>query len=406
MEMTKDKTRDELLDQLLDGARTQEEIFGPNGVIKRLTGALVERALKAELAEHLDREKDDGTANRRNGSSAKTLHTDHGSTTIAVPRDREARFEPQLVPKHATRVDGLDEKILALYARGVSTRDIQTELSELYGTDISATLISRVTDGVQEEIADWHRRALEPVYVVVWLDALVVKMRYEGTVQNRAVHTAIGLTREGRKEVLGLWVETNEGAKFWLRVLSELQSRGVKDVLIACCDGLKGFPAAIEAVFPKAMVQTCLVHQVRHSLNFVPWNQRKQVAAALRLIYTAESESAAAARLDELEAAWGVKYPMIVRSWRANWVQLTGFMRFPVEVRKLIYTTNAIESLNYQLRKVTKSKGHFPSEEATLKLLFLALRNVEKKWTQATHSWRPAVAQITLYFGEDRLNAT
>lgn len=403
--MAKDKVRDELLDQLLGGAKTQEEIFGPSGVIKRLTGALVERALKAELAEHLEQEKQQGAANRRNGSSSKTLQTENGPTPIAVPRDRDATFEPQLIPKHVTRVAGLDEKILSMYARGVSTRDIQSELSALYGTEISAPLISRVTDSVQEEIADWHRRILEPVYAVVWLDALVVKMRYEGTVQNRAVHTAIGLTRDGHREVLGLWVETNEGAKFWMRVLSELQARGVKDVLIACCDGLKGFPAAIEAVFPKAMVQTCLVHQVRYSLGFVPWKLRKQVAASLRLIYTAESEAAASVRLDEFEAVWGTKYPMIVRSWRTNWTQLTGFLRFPVEVRSLIYTTNAIESLNYQLRKVTKAKGHFPSEDAALKMLFLALRNVEKKWVKAARHWSTAIAQLTLLFGEERLQA-
>jgi len=399
----KDKRRDELLDELLGGAKTQEEIFGPNGVIKRLMGALVERALKEELAEHLDQEKQQGASNRRNGSSEKTLHTDNGSTTIAIPRDREATFEPRIIPKHATRVAGLDDKILALYARGMSTRDIQTELSELYGTEISAPLISRVTDGVQEEITDWHRRALEPVYVVVWLDALIVKMRFEGTVQNRAVHVAIGLTREGRKEILGLWAETNEGAKFWMRVLAELQARGVRDVLIACCDGLKGFPAAIEAIFPKAMVQTCLVHQVRHSLSFAAWKERKSMAAALRLIYTAESEAAAGVRLDEFEIAYGTKYPMVVRSWRANWAQLTGFLQFPVGVRKIIYTTNAIESLNFQLRKVIKSKGHFPSEDAALKLLYLALRNVEKKWDRTARNWRHAVAQITVYFGEERL---
>jgi putative transposase len=404
--MAKDKRRDELLDELLGGARTKEEIFGPDGILKRLTGALVERALRAELAEHLEQEKQQGTANRRNGSSEKTLHTEHGPTTIAIPRDREATFEPQLVPKHVTRVEGLDDKILALYARGLSTRDIQAELSELYGTEISAPLISRVTDGVQEEIADWHRRKLEPVYIVVWLDALIVKMRYEGTVQNRAVHIAVGLTREGRKEVLGLWAETNEGAKFWMRVLAELQSRGVRDVLIACCDGLKGFPSAIEAIFPKAMVQSCLVHQVRHSLAFAPWQQRKSMAAALRLIYTAESEAAARVRLDEFEAAWGAKFPMVVRSWRANWAQLTGFLVFPVEVRKLIYTTNAIESLNFQLRKVIKTKGHFPSEDAATKLLYLALRNIEKKWQRGAPNWRTAVAQVTVYFGEDRLKGT
>ncbi len=404
--MVKRQIPDELLDQLLGGARTQEDLFGPNGVLKQLTGALVERALKAELAEHLDGEEGGGTKNRRNGSSSKTLQTEHGPTRISVPRDREATFEPQLIPKHVTRVDGLDEKILALYARGVSTRDIQTELSELYGTEISATLVSRVTDAVADEIAAWQRRRLDEVYVIVWLDALMVKMRHEGSVQKRAVHVAIGLTRSGHKEVLGLWVETNEGAKFWMRVLSDIQSRGVQDVLIACCDGLKGFPEAIEAVFPKTMVQTCVVHQVRHSLTFVPHREQKQVAASLRAIYTAPSEEAARQSLTEFEAQWGKKLPSVVRSWKANWSQLTGFLAFPPEIRRLIYTTNAIESLNYQLRKVIKTKGHFPSEEAAIKLLYLALRNTERKWARMTKYWRTALAQLVIHFGEQRVMGT
>ncbi len=404
--MAKRKIRDELLDELLDGAKTQAAIFGPGGLLKQLTGALVERALRAELSEHLDVEKDSGLPNRRNGSSEKTLHTEQGPTPIEVPRDREARFEPRLVPKHATRVEGLDEKIIALYSRGLSTRDIQSELSDLYGTDISPTLVSRVTDAVQEEIEAWQRRRLERVYAVMWLDALVVKMRHEGVVQNRAVHVAIGLTSDGHKEILGLWVETNEGAKFWMRVLSEIQARGVEDVLIACVDGLKGFPAAIQAVFPKAMVQSCLVHQVRNSLSYVPWKDRKSVAAGLRAIYTAESEQSARERLDAFELEWGRRFPMIARSWRANWDQLTGFLAFPLEVRKLIYTTNAIESLNFQLRKVIKSKGHFPSEEAALKLLFLALRNIERKWLRPAHSWRAALAQLAVYFGDRLPNPT
>jgi putative transposase len=404
--MAKRKIRDELLDELLEGAKTQEALFGPEGVIKRLTGALVERALRAELSEHLDEEKQQGASNRRNGTSAKTLQTDHGPTEIEVPRDREARFEPQIVPKHVTRVDGLDAKILALYSRGLSTRDIQSELSELYGTEISPTLVSRVTDAVQEEIAEWQSRRLDRIYPVVWLDALFVKMRLDGTVQNRAVYVAIGLTSAGYKEVLGLWVETNEGAKFWMRVLSELQVRGVEDILIACCDGLKGFPAAIEAVFPKTMVQTCLVHQVRHSLSFVPWKSRKQVVAALREIYTADSEATARERLDAFEAEWGKRFPMIVRSWRANWEQLTGFLAFPLEVRRLIYTTNTIESLNFQLRKVIKTKGAFPTEQAAIKLLYLALMNIERKRVRPVHAWRTALSQLVIFFGEQRVLGT
>jgi putative transposase len=401
--MAKRKIRDELLDELLEGAKTQEALFGSEGVIKRLTGALVERALRAELSEHLDQERQQGSENRRNGASSKTLQTDHGPTEIEVPRDRKARFEPQIVPKHVTRVDGLDEKIIALYSRGLSTRDIQAELSDLYGTEISPTLVSRVTDAVQEEIAEWQGRRLDRIYPVVWLDALFVKMRLDGTVQSRAVFVAIGLTTSGHKEVLGLWVETNEGAKFWMRVLSDLQARGVEDILVACCDGLKGFPAAIEAVFPKAMVQTCLVHQVRHSLSFVPWKSRKQVAAALREIYTAANEATARERLDLFENEWGTRFPMIVRSWRANWEQLTGFLAFPLEVRRLIYTTNAIESLNFQLRKVIKTKGAFPTEQAAIKLLYLALMNIERKRVHPVHAWRTALSQLVIFFGEQRV---
>jgi putative transposase len=363
----------------------------------------VERALKAELSEHLEGEREAGLSNRRNGSSEKTLQTEHGPTSIEVPRDRESRFEPQLVPKHVTRVDGLDEKILALYSRGLSTRDIQAELAELYGTEISPMLVSRVTDAVRDEIAVWQSRRLETIYAVVWLDALVVKMRHEGVVQNRSVYVAIGLTNDGHKEVFGLWVETNEGAKFWMRVLSEIQARGVKDILIACCDGLKGFPVAIQAVFPRTMVQTCLVHQVRNSLSYVPWKDRKSVAGALRAIYTAENETSAREHLDAFEGEWGKRFPMIGRSWRTNWSELTGFLAFPAEVRNLIYTTNTIESLNFQLRKVIKSKGHFPSEDASLKLLFLALRNIERRWTLPVRTWRSAYAQLSIFFSEQRL---
>lgn len=401
--MAKRKIRDELLDELLGGARTQDALFGPDGVLKQLSAALVERALRAELSEHLDQEKARGADNRRNGASEKTLHTEFGPAPIEVPRDRAATFEPQIVPKYATRVEGLDEKILALYSRGLSTRDIQSELAELYGTEISPTLVSRVTDAVHEEISAWQGRVLERVYPVVWLDALVVKMRNDGVVTNRAVHIAIGLTREGQREVLGLWVETNEGAKFWMRVLSELQARGVQDILIACCDGLKGFPAAIEAVFPRTTVQTCIVHQVRYSLSFVPWSERKRVAIALKTIYTADSEATARDRLDAFEQEWGAKYPMITRSWRTNWAHLTAFLAFPLEIRRIVYTTNAIESLNYQLRKIIKTKGHFPSEESAVKLIYLALRNAQRKWRMPSHFWRAALAQLVIFFGEERV---
>jgi len=401
--MAKRKIREELLDELLGGARTQDALFGPDGVLKQLSAALVERALRAELSEHLDQEKARGADNRRNGASEKTLQTEFGPAPIEVPRDRAATFEPQIVPKYATRVEGLDEKILALYSRGLSTRDIQSELADLYGAEISPTLVSRVTDAVHEEISAWQGRVLERVYPVVWLDALVVKMRNDGVVTNRAVHIAIGLTREGQREVLGLWVETNEGAKFWMRVLSELQARGVQDILIACCDGLKGFPAAIEAVFPKTTVQTCIVHQVRYSLSFVPWSERKRVAIALKTIYTADSEATARDRLDAFDHEWGAKYPMITRSWRTNWAHLTAFLAFPLEIRRIVYTTNAIESLNYQLRKIIKTKGHFPSEEAAVKLIYLALRNAQRKWRMPSHFWRASLAQLVIFFGEERV---
>jgi putative transposase len=399
--------RAELIDELLAGATSKEAIFGPEGVLKQLTGAIVERALRAELSAHLEEERasSEVQGNRRNGSSKKTLQTEQGPIPLEVPRDRASTFEPQLVPKHATRVPGLDDKILALYARGLSTRDIQEELSTLYHTDVSPMLITRVTDAVHEEITAWRSRPLEALYTVVWLDALMVKMRDEGVVKTRAVHVAVGQTREGLKQVLGMWVENHEGAKFWMRVLSELQQRGVKDILIACCDGLKGFPAAIEAVFPKTVVQTCVVHQVRYSLSFVGWQERKQIADDLRSIYTASSEEAARLELDAFDRKHGERYPMIARSWRANWGTITPFLAFPAEVRRLVYTTNAIESLNYQFRKVIKTKGHFPNEDAALKLLYLALRNAERNWKAPPAFWRKAHLQLINYFGEERMLA-
>ncbi|MDP3277596.1 MAG: IS256 family transposase, partial [Deltaproteobacteria bacterium] len=383
--MKKEKIRAELLDEILGGARTQAEIFGPGGILKTLSGALVERVLKAELAAHLDQEREEQAtpANRHNGVSKKLLQTENGPVEIEIPRDRQATFEPIILPKHSKRIAGLDDKILSLYARGLSTRDIQRELAELYGTEISPMLISRVTEAVYEEISEWKSRPLESVYAVVWLDALMVKMRDQGVVQNRAVHVAVGMTRDGLKKVLGMWVETNEGAKFWMRVLAELRERGVKDILFACCDGLKGFPAAIEAVFPQAIVQTCVVHQVRYSLSYVGYKERPEIVAGLRMIYCAPSENTAIDALKTFEKKHGERYPMIVKSWRENWDRIVPFLGFPQEIRKLIYTTNAIESLNYQFRKVIRSKGHFPNEDAAIKLLYLALRNAERNWKAA-----------------------
>lgn len=394
--------RPELLDELLKGVSTQEQMFGPDGLLKRLTGKLVERALKAELDFHLTEEKEfsGGTGNRSNGSSPKTLLTEQGPVPIEVARDRAGTFEPQLVPKHSRRIKGLDDKILALYARGMSVRDIQGHLAELYGTEISPELISRVTEAVREEIVAWQSRPIEQTYAVVWLDALMIKVRDGGVVQNKAAYVAIGLRLDGSKDLLGLWLESTEGSKFWQKVLGEMQARGMQDVLIVCCDGLKGLPQAIGAIYPKAVVQTCVVHQVRFSLSFVSFKDRRKVVAGMRKIYAAPSEDAAKAALEEFAAAWSDRYPMIAESWRRNWEQIRPFLELPPALRKLVYTTNAIESLNYQLRKVIKTKGHFPSDEAAFKLLFLALRNIEAKWRgKASREWTQIYAQLHLRFG-------
>ena len=398
--------RPELLDELLEGATTQEAIFGSGGLLKRLTGAIVERALAAELNEHLRTEQEAAEArpgNRRNGKSGKTLQTEQGPVPIAVPRDRHGTFEPELIRKHQTRIPGLDDKILGMYARGLSTRDIQSHLEELYSTEVSPTLISAVTDAVHDELNAWQNRPLDAMYTVIWLDALVIKVRDHGVVQNKAAHIAIGLTLEGRKEVLGIWLESNEGAKFWLHVLTELKNRGIKDVLFVCCDGLKGFAQAIESAFPKATEQTCIVHQVRNSLAFVGWQDRKEAAADLRQVYTANNETEAEQALRAFEQKWSKTYPTIVPSWRNNWARIVPFLAFPAEIRKMIYTTNAIESLNSVLRKAVRGKGHFPNDDAARKLLYLTLRNVEKKWSGTMREWKRIYTQLMIMF-EDRLS--
>lgn len=401
------KFRPELLDELLAGAKTQGEVFGPDGLLPQLTTALLQRALGAELNVHLATEREEppvagAPRNRRNGTSKKTLQSEQGPLPLSIPRDRQSTFEPLFVPKHATRLPALDDKILALYARGLSTRDIEAQLRELYGVAVSAQLISEVTEAVRHEVQAWQARPLEPIYAVLWLDALMVKIRHEGVVQNKAVYVAIGLRLDGTKEVLGLWIEGTEGAKFWMRVLSELRNRGLKDVLIACCDGLKGFPQALEATFPKAIVQTCVVHQIRYSLAFVSWKDRKQLVADLRPIYQAVDEPAALEALAAFETKWSARYPMIAKSWIANWERIAPFLSLPHELRRLVYTTNTIESLNYQLRKVLKTKGHFPSDDAVLKLLFLAIRNIEAGWKNAVHDWHRIFNQLLVHFG-DRL---
>jgi len=397
--------KDELLDELIKGYQKPEDLIGENGLLKQLTKRLVERALRGELTHHLGYERNEDAAakgsNRRNGSSRKTLKGDFGDLEISVPRDREGTFEPMMVAKNQTRWTGFDDKILSMYARGMSTREIQGHLQEIYKVEVSPALISQVTEEVMEEVKAWQSRPLDPLYPIVYLDALYVKMRHEGRVENRAVHVAIGVSMEGRKEVLGLWTNANEGAKFWLSVLTELRGRGVKDILIACVDGLKGFPQAIESVFPQAQVQLCIVHLVRASLNYVNWKDRKQAAADLKPIYRAAAAEQARKELDLFVEKWGKKYPAIGRLWNEQWERVIPFFAFTPEIRKVIYTTNAIESLHMSLRKVIKNRGSFPNEDSALKLLYLALRNASAKW-QTVQGWREALNQFEILHG-DRL---
>ena len=391
------KIPDALLDQLLAGA-DPKTAFDPNGLLDGLKKALAERALNAEMDHHLT--GSDG-ANSRNGYGKKTVLTDTGKIELEVPRDRQASFDPQLIAKYQRRFPGFDDKIVSMYARGMSTREIQGHLRELYGIEVSPDLISAVTDAVLEEIAAWQARPLEPVYPLVFFDALRVKVRDEGLVRNKAVHVALGVRADGSKEILGLWLEQNEGAKFWLRVMNELKNRGVEDVLIAVVDGLKGFPEAILAVFPDATVQTCIVHLLRRGLAFVSYKDRKAVAAALKEIYRAADAMAAEAALAAFEAgSWGRKYPAIGQGWRRAWGEVVPFYAFPGEVRRLLYTTNAIEALNSKLRRAVRARGHFPTDEAAMKLLFLVLHRAEKEWTMPAREWCMAKAQFAVLFGE------
>ena len=390
------------LDELLAGKST-EEIVGPNGLLKQLTKALVERAMNAEMSHHLGYEKHSaggrGSGNNRNGKSRKKIQGDFGSVEIEVPRDRNGTYDPKIIPKHERRFAGFDEKILSMYARGMTTRDIQGQLEEMYGVEVSPALISEVTDGVMEEVKAWQSRPLEPIYPIVYLDALMVKMRHEGRVENRAVFVGIGVNLEGGKEVLGLWTSATEGAKFWLQILTEIRNRGVNDILIACVDGLKGFPEAIQSVYPKTQVQLCIVHMVRNSLNYVNWKERKAVAADLRMVYHAATAEEAEQRLRDFEEQWDAKYASIGKMWRRNWTGIVPFFAYPAEIRRAVYTTNIVESLNMSLRKVIKTRGSFPGEEAALKLLYLALRNVAKRWN-ATRDWRVSLNHFTMLWGE------
>lgn len=389
----------ELLDQLLAGGAASAA-FEQGGLLDSLKKALTERALNAEMDHHLAGE--DGAGNMRNGYGRKTVMTDTGKLAIDVPRDRQSSFDPQLIAKYQRRFPGFDDKIVSMYARGMSTREITRHLHDLYGIDVSPDLISTVTDAVLDEVATWQQRPLDPVYPLVFFDAIRVKIRDEGMVRNKAIHIALGVRADGAKEVLGLWLEQNEGAKFWLRVMNELRNRGVEDILLAVVDGLKGFPDAITAVFPDAIVQTCIVHLLRNSMDFVSWKDRKNLASALKEIYRATDADAAEKALTAFEAGpWGQRYPAIGQSWRRAWGEVIPFFAFPDEVRRIIYTTNAIEALNSKLRRAVRARGHFPSDEAATKLIWLALRNITAEWSRASQHWKAAMNQFAIIY-EDR----
>jgi putative transposase len=396
----------ELLDQLIADYKKPEDLIGENGILKQLTKALLERAMQAEITDHLGypRNAPEGknSGNSRNGSYKKKLKGDFGEMDVAVPRDRNGSFEPIIVPKGESRFKGFDDKIISMYARGMTTRDIQSHLEEIYGVEVSPTLISQVTEAVTEEVRLWQNRPLEDVYPIVYLDAVRIKVKHNGQIIKKAVYLAIAVTLAGVKEVLGMWAAETEGAKFWLNILTELRNRGVKDILIACVDGLKGFPEAIEAVYPDTQVQLCIVHLVRNSLNFVSWKQRKEMADDLKEVYSAATVEQAETNLASFGEKWDETHPRVSQSWRNNWQRIIPYFSYPPEIRRVIYTTNTIESLNMSLRKVTKNRGSFPNDEAMFKLLYLALNNIAKRWTMPIKNWKSALNQFSIMF-EDRL---
>ena len=396
----------ELVAQFLTGPMTGEAINAAGIAFKQ---ALIEASLNAELTHHLGyapgAERPEATTNQRNGVTAKTVLTGDGRVRIETPRDRDGSFEPLLIPKHARRFTAFDDSIVALYARGLTVREIQGFLVESYGTEVSPDLISTVTDSVLAEVTAWQARPLEAVYPVVFFDALRVKIREDNVVRNKAVYLALGVRRDGSREILGLWIETTEGAKFWMKVFNDLKTRGVNDILIAVTDGLTGMPAALAAVFPRTTLQTCIVHLIRNSLDYASWKDRKMLAAALRPIYAAASAEAALAALDAFEAGeWGQKFPTVASAWRRAWDQVIPFFTFPPEIRRVIYTTNAIESVNARVRKIIKTRGHFPTDDAANKLIWLALRNITTGWSNAAHNWKEAMNQFAILY-DDRFNA-
>ena len=403
--MTRKKSKqDTLIDELLEDVSDPKDILGKNGLLKQLTKRLVERTLEAELTDHLGYEpheqKGRGTGNNRNGKGQKTVQSETGSIGIQVPRDRNGTFEPKLIKKRQRRLEGFDEKVLYLYSSGLSTRGIQEQLEELYGVEVSPTLISNVTNAVMDDVRAWQSRPLSSVYPILYFDALFVKSRQEGPVKNKAVYLALGINLLGEKELLGLWIAETEGSKFWFSVFNELKNRGVQDCFIACVDGLKGLPEAIETVFPETQVQLCIVHKLRNSFKYVPWKDRKAVAKDLRAVYGAATIEEAEQSLDTFSDLWDAKYPAISPSWRADWDKLTVFFDYTPEIRKVIYTTNAIESLNFSLRKMLKNRGAFPNDDSIIKALYLAINRVAKKWTMPIRDWKAALNQFVILFGD------
>ena len=406
----KEKEKD-IIDQLLDNINfkglTQDEVVGQNGIIKQLTGRILQRALEAEMTEHLGYEKNsnagDNSGNSRNGHTEKTVLLENQSTTIEVPRDRNGSFEPIIVPKHERRLPIFNDQIISMYSFGMTDRDIKAHLEKIYNVEVSPDLISRVTNSVLEEVREWQNRPLEKTYPIIYLDALRVKGREDGKSCLKSVYTALGVNFEGQKEILGLWIAENEGAKFWMGVLTELKNRGVEDILIACMDGLTGFPDALRAIYPKARVQLCIVHMIRNSARYVSYKDLKKVCADLKTIYSASTEEAGRQALEDFGETWNEKYPMVYQSWHRHWDDLSEFFKYPSDIRKAIYTINAVESLNYQLRKVTKNRSTFSTDDAIFKILYLAIRNASKKWTMPIKEWKQALNQFAIQFGKERV---
>jgi len=396
------KTQEQLIDELLKDYKGPESFWGESGLFSQLKKKIIERTLNAEMDEHLGYTKHDpkghNSGNSRNGRGKKTIVVDSEPVELEPPRDRNSTFEPQLIPKRQKYFEGFNDKILAMYARGMSVRDIQACLLDMYKVDVSEGLISQATEGVMEEVKAWQNRPLDSVYPVVFLDCIVVKSREDGKVENRSVYLALGINMEGQKELLGIWIAQNEGAKFWLGVITELSNRGVKDIFIACVDGLKGFPEAIESVFPKTQIQLCIVHMIRNSVKYVNWKDRKVICGDLKTIYTSATEQQAEIALDEFGKKWDGKYPTISQMWRNNWQRVIPFFDYPEDIRRVIYTTNAIESLNRSLRKVIKTKGAFPNDASILKIFYMALANISKKWTMPIRPWNAAISQFAIRF--------